>query len=709
MIRLTLRSLNACFPIVLSVLLVTFLPAFAQDYPSPQDEGQDEVRDVSPLSAKEQMIRDRFERFKDRVYRLREDLAKTEPENAARLDRVLEREGELALGDRLEKMIELLNDPGLLSDAAEAQSKWMEDADRLLGILLERDSQNEDRKRELEKLEAYKKELQRLLETQRSLRDASAKSSVAQRLSKQIDQALRRIDSMLKRQGDLSSKLSKNAQASQPGENKKQQKEQEAIERDAKALADDLQRLSDLAPEKAADSREAREARGKTGDASKSMKSAAKSMSQAGKSMASGKKSDARDQGRDAEKALRDARKKLEEAKRELAKKQSSAEQAAKQRDVARDTGGLSKKMKQDSSQANKSGQKGAKGQPGGKGEKQGQKGKQGGQKGSQGQKGKQGQQGGQKGKQGSQSQKGQEGQKGKKGQQGQGGKQGEQKSQSDQQGQKDGPPDRAQENLDRAQQEMDDAAEALEKEDSPEATKRQDRAIDELEKARQELEETLSQLRQEDRAEMLRDIEARLRGLLVKQKAINAATFTIDKVGKMHFKRPHKLRLADLAAQQRSLSKKARTCVHILDEEGTTIVFPRIMSQLATDMNVVAERLVKLYTGRLTQAMEKEILDTLEQLIDSVKQMQQRNEQNAKGSSNKSKEDKSLLPLSAELKLLRSSQERINIRTTVIESARGDASDLDETLGAALSTASERQSECEDIAKDIRDRRIEE
>ena len=48
-------------------------------------------KSVHPLAAKEEMIRDRFQRFQDRLYRLSEELAEREPENAQRLARALER------------------------------------------------------------------------------------------------------------------------------------------------------------------------------------------------------------------------------------------------------------------------------------------------------------------------------------------------------------------------------------------------------------------------------------------------------------------------------------------------------------------------------------------------------------------------------------------------------------------------------------------
>ena len=60
---------------------------------------------IHPLSSKEEMIRDRFQRLQDRVYRLREQLGDREPQNAARLEHVLQRSGELGLSDRLDDLV----------------------------------------------------------------------------------------------------------------------------------------------------------------------------------------------------------------------------------------------------------------------------------------------------------------------------------------------------------------------------------------------------------------------------------------------------------------------------------------------------------------------------------------------------------------------------------------------------------------------------
>jgi len=162
----------------------------------------------------------------------------------------------------------------------------------------------------------------------------------------------------------------------------------------------------------------------------------------------------------------------------------------------------------------------------------------------------------------------------------------------------------------------------------------------------------------------------------------------------------------AELAAAEHALAEKAATCLHILEEEGTTIVFPRIVEQLAQDMADVADRLDEVQIGLLTQTMQTEVLDTLEQLIGAVQQMQRENEQQQmQPQQSQDEQNTPLLPTSAELKLLRASQLRVNSRTQAIEQTRSEEGASAEGLSKVLEGASRRQMECTEIAEQMRER----
>ena len=598
------------------------------DRASGQDPDGSPPGDVHPLSLKEEMIRDRFERFKDRLYRLREELEAVEPENARRLERALQRAGELGLSDQLEQLIVMLRSPAALSDAADAQGRWIEDADRLLGILMERDSDNAERRRDLERLEAYRKEVGALLDRERELRDNSAEASAARDLGEQLDQAARRIDALLDRQAQVGTETARTADKARM---EQLSAEQGDVAKEAARLAEDLQQLSELDSAPAADNAGLQAARAQAGEAATATQESARAMSQAGEALREADRPSAQAQQDEAERALRQARDRLQRARQELEPRRDSAAQAGEQRDVAKQTKDLAERMQ---SQEGGAGQQGSSKSPGGPS----------------------------------------------------------------------GQPTPGQQNLDQAEKDMQDAAESLDQDAPADAAESQQQAVEELEQALRELEDVLTQLRREEREETLRDLEARFREMLSEQRGINGATAALASVGQEHFQRAQQLELAELSTQERSLAEKASACGHILDEEGTTIVFPRVVGQVAEDMIAVADRLAAQHVGPLTQAMQQEIVETLEQLLEAVKRMEQENEQQA-GATSSNSDNQPLLPTSAELKLLRSSQLRVNTRTAAIEEARDTAAEPESLLVKSLAEAAVRQNECAEAARDMRDR----
>lgn len=605
-----------------SAVLVAFVlnaAAFSQTSP-PTTENQ-----LDPLAAKEQMIKDRFDRFRDRIYALSVDLSEVEPGNAARLARALERSGELGLSEKLDEIIQMLADPAKLPRAVDAQAAWLADADRLLNILLERDSDNERRRSEMERLDEYRRQIVELLDQQRDLRKEAGDATAAERLSRQLDQAMNRLDALLEDQRSLGDRAE-----SAPGESEPSDlaAEQERLSQQAAELAEEIKRMGE--PQGASEeSPSLKEAREQTKSAGESTESGAKSMSQAGQEMQSEEPAEARDEQKKAEQALQKAKEKLEAAKEALESQRSSQEQSGEQKSVAQQTQQLGDQMKQED------------------------------------------QSGGQQGKSGAQ-----------------------QAQQS------------AQQKLDQAQKEMNDAAESLDQDKPDSATPSQDRAIEQLEEARRELEEQLQQLRKEERAEVLRDLEARFRDMLARQRPINEGTIELHAVGPEKFGRADQLRLAELSAQQMALSEDAFACLHILDEEGTTIAFPHVVGQLVEDMNSSANRLGQSLVGAVTQVIQKEILETLEQLLDAVKKMQQENEQGQQSGDSQDGGEPPLLPESAELRLLRASQERVNTRTITIETSLAQGEESPQNAESALKKLSVRQGECLDIAKDMRDQK---
>ncbi|MCH7807917.1 MAG: hypothetical protein IIB60_01725 [Planctomycetes bacterium] len=575
----------------------------------------------SPLATKEQMVRDRYRRFEDRVFRLREQLSEVEPQNARRLERVLERAGGLELADRLEKIMHLLDRATPQADMLDEQNRWLNDAERVLAILLERDSDNDRRKSDIERLQAYQESLEEILEQQQGLRDESARGTLAQRMARQLEQAIGRVDDLLKAQSEL---------ADEGGRDQADAQRQRDLARDTTDLAEDLKHLADSQPEGSSDSPALEASRASTAKASDATRSGANAMSQASDAMKQGESGATAQQQRAIE-ALERAKKNLEQARRELEGQLEFEEMADEQENVAEQTKGLSDEMRQDETSARGGGQ------PGGPNSQ---------------------------------------------------------------------PP--GAKALDEAGEQMDRAGKALESGEPQRATSGQDQAIDRLEQAKRELQRALNQLRKEEQEETLRDLEVRLREMLFKQRPINQATLALDEIGNDRFTRVEELQLADLSTKERALGEDASTCLHILDEDGTTVVFPRVVGQLSDDMTTVADRLVELQVGAFTQQIEAEIVDTLEQLLAAVQQMQRENEQKAGDMAMGGDENTQLLPTSAELKLLRSSQLRVNTRTVAIESEQvtdSPQAEPSEAWQQAAAKIARRQKELSTIASEMRER----
>jgi hypothetical protein len=447
---------------------------------------------VHPLALKEEMIRDRFERFEDRVFRIRERLSQAEPETVARLARVLERAGELELSARLDEIMLLLRDSSTLTEALDAQAEWLEDADRLLRVLLERGVDPEGLPDKVRSLQAHKERLNRILEQQRALHGETSEAAAR-------------------------------------GPEKR----------------DDLLKIG------------------------------------------------------------------------------------SEQREVAQQTRALSESLA-----------KGAADNALG--------------------------------------------------------------------GPDDEPPHAippGMESLGRAGDHMDDATESLERLDPAAAVAEQDRAVEELEQAKLAFEETLKEARQEQRDRTLRDLESHFREMLAEQRSINDATIALDRVGRAAFTRAERLKTAELSKRQRELSQSAKSCQRVLEQEGTTIVLPHVVGRMAADMETVANELAESYVGELPQQIQREIVDTLEQLLDAAKGTRRENQARPERTPRTDEGDAPLLPASAELRMLRFDQLLVNERTRLCREMESAEDRNKAALARVLAETATRQAECANVARKMHDR----
>ncbi len=236
-----------------------------------------------------------------------------------------------------------------------------------------------------------------------------------------------------------------------------------------------------------------------------------------------------------------------------------------------------------------------------------------------------------------------------------------------------------------------------------------QQRAVEDLERALEEIERALAQLREEEREEILAALEARFREILERHRPVTATTVELETLkAERPWTRADVLRLADVAAEEAMLADLVQAALDILVEDGTTVIFPRIVGQLRDDMWAVHGLLEAERTDAYTQGLEREIEQTLEELIAALERARQESqaEQAEEGQSQSPPEAlQPLVPGSAELKLLKFAQERVNRRTAAFDEARPPGP-LDAMMQGRIEALTRRQKDVAEMTLEMLDRR---
>jgi hypothetical protein len=253
----------------------------------------------------------------------------------------------------------------------------------------------------------------------------------------------------------------------------------------------------------------------------------------------------------------------------------------------------------------------------------------------------------------------------------------------------------------------MDQASGGLKKKDPAEANKDQRKAIEELEKAIQEIEDRLAQLREETQLEKLARLEARFTEMLARQESATRSTAELvkKKTDGVALTRADNLQVGKLAAEETKLGEMAEQAMEIIVEDGTSVVFPEVVGQLRDDLAGVAKLLEDKRTDDYTVSRQQEVEATLKELIEALQKAQGQKKEGGGGGGGGGG-DPPLLPNSAELKLLRSMQVRVNSRTTSIDKARAAApGKVDEVLDKDLSGVADRQQQIADLTQQMIER----
>jgi hypothetical protein len=125
---------------------------------------------------------------------------------------------------------------------------------------------------------------------------------------------------------------------------------------------------------------------------------------------------------------------------------------------------------------------------------------------------------------------------------------------------------------------------------------------------------------REQAKQQLLADLKNRCQKMLATQTAIQKGTVDLDKVLKagpdnQPRTRKHQVSLK-LSHKQQDLIAEATAVIDMLNAEGSAVALSEVFEVLREDMSRVRGRLENADVGSTTQAVEKDIIDILQDLV---------------------------------------------------------------------------------------------
>jgi hypothetical protein len=255
---------------------------------------------------------------------------------------------------------------------------------------------------------------------------------------------------------------------------------------------------------------------------------------------------------------------------------------------------------------------------------------------------------------------------------------------------------------IEQARRAMRQAEDELKRLQGTKALEKQDEAIRKLAEAKERLEKILRQLREEEQEIMLTSLEARFAKMLLMEIQLHLDTVTLSKTAKNAWTPKHFGKARDLSVQQESIGDEAYRALALLKEEGSSVAFPKGVEQVRDDMLNIAHRLGKNDVGELTQSIEKDVIESLEELVSALQseienRKKPENQRRRQQRGQQGDQDHQLVEQLAELKMLRSLQLRVNRRTkTIGRLIKGEQATTDD-LAAELQSLARKQAEIQE------------
>jgi hypothetical protein len=215
----------------------------------------------------------------------------------------------------------------------------------------------------------------------------------------------------------------------------------------------------------------------------------------------------------------------------------------------------------------------------------------------------------------------------------------------------------------------MQSAKQSLQQQDSGSAQQSEEKAVEELDKAEKDLQDRLAEINKEEQLEKLLQLAEALDELIKREEKIYESTKELEGKKEQGWLRADKVRLKQLAKEQNEVRNVAGELVKTMREEKS-VIYPGVLEQARFDMAEAAELLDNSETGDYTQYLEEQILKRLRDLAAALrreyeaKKQQGGQQQGQQGGGKKPP----LVPPVAELKMLRNMEDEIHKETVRLE-----------------------------------------
>ena len=283
-----------------------------------------------------------------------------------------------------------------------------------------------------------------------------------------------------------------------------------------------------------------------------------------------------------------------------------------------------------------------------------------------------------------------------------------QQKSQpSDQQQQPQTAEQEVEQRLQKAIEKMREAEEELKKAELEQATDKQRQAEENLRAAIDRLERILRQLREEEMMRELAKLESRLRKMAAMQTKVLDDTVALAATPVAQRSRQTDLKAGDLAFEEKKITLEADRAMLLLREEGSSVAFPEVVSQIRSDTSRVADLLAQTKIDVISQGIQQDVLAALEEMIAALQKAQRdlekKKQQQQQGKPGQPQQgEQPLVEALAELKLIRTMETRIKSTTDRYSGLLESSDSRTDDVLPLLRDLSERQNRLYRITRDL-------